>query len=111
MACENKNTQKKRKPFLFSQTEIEAARQLIQLSNSIGDSSLDEDHHSSNNSSSVQGKPQLSKGDSSAEVSLSLSPTDSVEDVLAEIEEDERLRRKIKRYRYIEDLYNVTKPI
>lgn len=39
------------------------------------------------------------------------SPTDSVEDVLAEIEEDERLRRKNKRFRYVEEVYRVTDPI
>ncbi|XP_045817816.1 TATA-box-binding protein-like [Trifolium pratense] len=36
---------------------------------------------------------------------------DLIEDVLADIEEDERLRRKKKRIRYIEDLYRDTVPI
>lgn len=110
MACENKNTHKHK----FSQTEIEAARQLIQLSNSsIADSNtttdFDEDHHSSN---SVQWKPQQSKvGDDDASLSPSTSPSDEIEDVLADIEEDESLRRRNKRFRYIQDIYNATDPI
>ncbi|KAG5000582.1 hypothetical protein HKD37_08G022194 [Glycine soja] len=70
MACEKK---KKRKgSYMFSATEIEAARQLVELSNG-----------------SIR----------------------EVEDILAEIEEDERFRRRNSRYRYIQDLYNVTQPL
>ncbi|KAL2342156.1 hypothetical protein Fmac_010096 [Flemingia macrophylla] len=89
MACENK----KRKHTLFSLTEIEAARLLIQLGNSIADCSTSTacDHHSVDGYS-VQSKPQDT----------------AVEDVLAEIEEDERLRRRNNRYRYVRDLYKAT---
>lgn len=61
---------------MFTQTEIEAARQLVELSNSTTCTHLHQ-----------------------------------VEDVLAEVEEDERLRRRNNRYRYIQDLYNVTQPL
>ncbi|CAJ1963587.1 unnamed protein product [Sphenostylis stenocarpa] len=105
MACENKkNGQKRKKPGMFTQTEIEMARQLIQLSNSIADSSssqLQEDGHSFN-SESVQWKWQESNND---------DESGAVEDVLAEIEEDESLRRRNNRYRYIQDLYNATEPL
>lgn len=104
MACENKSAQK-RKRAMFSLTEIEVAKQLIQLSNSVTVSSTthldDEDHHSFN-SYSVERKSQQSNDDDSG---------DKVEDVLAEIEQDKILRRKNNRYRYIHDLYNVTEPV
>lgn len=107
--CENIST---RKPVMFSESEIEAAEQLIQLSS--GDY---EDHHSSNNSGSysVVQRTQLhqnNKVDSGCDVSSSNAAT-SIDDVMAEAEEDESFgRRKNKiRYRYIEDLYSVTKPV
>lgn len=110
MACVKRNSPKQ-KPATFSLAEIEAARQLIQLS-SAGGSVFDEDPpHSSNNSYSVQWKPQADD-DVYVSVSVSQSSTDdAIEDVLAEIEEDERLRRRNKRYRSIQDLYNVTDPL
>ncbi|KAH1250372.1 hypothetical protein GmHk_05G013537 [Glycine max] len=89
----------------FSQSEIEAAKQLIQLSS--GDS--EEDHHSSNSNNScsysvVQGKPPYqSKVDSGGDVS-------SVATTTAE-SEDESFARKNKRYRSIKDLYSVTTPV
>ncbi|KAG5029144.1 hypothetical protein JHK85_013101 [Glycine max] len=89
----------------FSQSEIEAAKQLIQLSS--GDS--EEDHHSSNSNNScsysvVQGKPPYqSKVDSGGDVS-------SVATTTAE-SEDESFARKNKRYRCIKDLYSVTTPV
>ncbi|GAU43311.1 hypothetical protein TSUD_390100 [Trifolium subterraneum] len=107
MACENKNTQRE-KFGSFSETEIDVAKHLIQLSSGGSESSTinsDETRHS-NSSNSVTFEK---KG--SDEISQPSSPADSVEDVLAEIEEDERLRRKNKRFRYIEDLYRVTVPI
>ncbi|ESW20462.1 hypothetical protein PHAVU_006G211400 [Phaseolus vulgaris] len=98
MACENKkNAEKRKKPCIFTQTEIEMAKLLIQLSNSIADSSsthLREDALSFSSSESVEWKWQKS---------------DAVEDVLADIEEDESLRRRKNRYRYIRDLYNATR--
>ncbi|KAG4398628.1 hypothetical protein AAZX31_08G075300 [Glycine max] len=91
-------------PIPFSQSEIEAAKQLIQLSS--GDS--EEDHHSSSNSCSysvVQGKPpQQSKVDSGGDVS-SVAVTTAVES------EDESFARKNKRYRCIKDLYSATTPV
>lgn len=108
MEYENKNTQKE-KFSSFSQTEIDAAKQLIELSNSIAESEssitqMGKDRHSnSSNSVTLQWKPQQCKSCN--------DDLYKVEDVLAEIEEDERLRRKIKRFRYIEDLYKVTDPI
>jgi uncharacterized FlaG/YvyC family protein len=110
MACEKKNTQKE-KFGSFSETEIDVAKHLIQLSNSTGGSessttnSVENRHSNSNNSVTLQrkGSDEISPQPS--------SPADSVEDVLADIEEDERLRRKNKRFRYIEDLYRVTVPI
>ena len=112
-ACENKRTQKP-----FSKSEIEAAKQLIQLSSSGDDYSEEEgggggggDHHSSNNSCSysvVQGNPQEDQ---------STIKVDTVGDVssvaaTAEEDEDETLpRRNNKRYRFIEDLYSVTVPV
>ncbi|KAG4948233.1 hypothetical protein JHK82_041415 [Glycine max] len=71
MACENKKKWKRKGSSMFTQTEIEAARQLVELSNSTTCTHLHQ-----------------------------------VEDVLAEVEEDERLRRRNNRYRYIQDLYN-----
>ncbi|KAK7328234.1 hypothetical protein VNO77_22336 [Canavalia gladiata] len=112
MACENKTNAQKRKPAMFSQTEIEVARTLIQLGNRVMDSSttfLDEDRHNCNNSYSLQWKPQQSKGDTCADESPSSS--DAIEDVLAEIEENESFRRRKKRIRYIQDLYNTTEPL
>jgi len=103
MACEKKNPQKKKYGF-FSLTEIDAAKLLLELSNST--TYLDENCHSnSSNNVTVQWKTQQSD-----DISPS-SPTDSVEDVLAEIEEDERLRRKKKRFRYVEEVYKVTDPM
>jgi uncharacterized FlaG/YvyC family protein len=110
MACEKKNTQKE-KFGSFSETEIDVAKHLIQLSNSTGGSessttnSVENRHSNSSNSVTLQrkGSDEISPQPS--------SPADSVEDVLADIEEDERLRRKNKRFRYIEDLYRVTVPI
>ncbi|TKY59561.1 hypothetical protein E2542_SST16651 [Spatholobus suberectus] len=91
------------KPIPFSQSEIEAAKQLIQLSS--GDS--EEDHHSSNNSCSysvVQGKPRHpAKVDSGGDVSSVAATT--VES------EDENFARTNKRYRCIKDLYSVTAPV
>jgi len=83
------NTKKKKYGF-FSLTEIDAAKLLIELSNST--TYLDEN---------CKGSHDISPS----------SPTDSVEDVLAEIEEDERLRRKNKRFRYVEEVYRVTDPV
>lgn len=97
------------KKSLFSQTEIEAARNLIQLSNSITTGSTTA--YSDDNSSSVQWKPQHSNVDDDHDESppsLSPSSSDVIEDVLADIEEDECLKRRNKRYRYIRDLYQVT---
>ncbi|KAK7302464.1 hypothetical protein RJT34_13354 [Clitoria ternatea] len=112
MACEKKSTQN-HKPPTFSRTEIDAAMQLIQLSNSIVDSSttyLDEDHHSSNNSYSVQWKREQSKGDTTS-AHTSPSTTEAVEDILADIEEDECFKRRNKRYRYVHEIYQVTHPV
>ncbi|CAI8591490.1 unnamed protein product [Vicia faba] len=101
----------------FSEMEIDIAEQLIQLSNSNGETQsgttyLDENRHShsySSNSVTLQWKLEECKG--SDDISPSSPGGDSVEDVLAEIEEDEGLRRKKKRIRYIEELYRVTDPI
>ncbi|CAJ1935948.1 unnamed protein product [Sphenostylis stenocarpa] len=94
-----KSTQK---PITFSHSEIEAAKQLIQLSS--GDS--EEDHHSSNNSCSysvVQGKPHQSRVDSGGDVSSVAETTvDS---------QDESFASTNKRYRCIKDLYSVTAPV
>ncbi|CAJ2649120.1 unnamed protein product [Trifolium pratense] len=102
MACENKNTQKE-KFGSFSEMEIDVAKHLIQLSNSTTNS---DENRQSNSSNSVT--LQLKGSD---DISPPSSPADSIEDVLADIEEDERLRRKKKRIRYVEDLYRVTVPI
>ncbi|CAL5183140.1 unnamed protein product [Lathyrus oleraceus] len=115
MAYENKNTQED-KFGSFSEMEIDIAKQLIQLSNSNGETQsgttcLDENRHShsySSNSVTLQWKLEECKG---GDVISPSSPGDSVEDVLAEIEEDEGLRRKKKRIRYVEELYRVTDPI
>ncbi|KAK7400253.1 hypothetical protein VNO78_11456 [Psophocarpus tetragonolobus] len=99
-------------PITFSQSEIEAAKQLIQLSS--GDS--EEDHCSSNNSYScsysysnsnsysysysvVQGKPQHNNLHSAPDFS---SVADS---------QDQTFARTTKRYRCIQDLYTVTSPL
>lgn len=99
MECENKAPQND-KFATFSQTEIDAAILLLQLSSSSSSAdSQDRNSHSHSSNSvsvSVLSKSQPSLGDA------------MIEDVLAEIEEDERLRRKIKRFRYVHDLYNVT---
>ncbi|KAK7363217.1 hypothetical protein VNO77_05350 [Canavalia gladiata] len=96
---QNKSTQK---PIPLSQSEIKAAKQLIQLSS--GDS--EEDQHSSSNSCSynmVQGKPHHTKVNSGGDVSSVAATT--VES------EDESFSSTNKRYRYIKDLYSVTVPM
>ncbi|KAK7246819.1 hypothetical protein RIF29_41689 [Crotalaria pallida] len=93
------NNTLKASPTTFSQSEVEAANNLVHLC-SVG-SSIYEDHHSStnnnnnNNSYSVQWKPQSSNN------AISLSSRgdddgDEIEDILADIEEDERLKRTNK---------------
>jgi len=77
------------------------ARQLVQLSNSITDSS-NGITGSLNSGESVEWKWRK-RNDNDI--------SDAVEDVLAEIEEDESLRRRNNRYRYIQDLYNSTRSI
>lgn len=109
-ASDNKSPQK---PISFSESEIEAAEQLIQLSN--GDS--EEDHHSSINSCSfsmVQGKQHdhnSNKVDSGGDVASSIVATTIEDVVLAEAKDESFGRRKNKRYRYIEEVYSVTEPI
>ncbi|CAK8530242.1 unnamed protein product [Lathyrus sativus] len=118
MALENKNKNTEQNKFgSFSEMEIDIAKQLIQLSNSNGETQsgttcLDDNRHShsySSNSVTLQWKLEECKG--SDDISPSSPGGDSVEDVLAEIEEDEELRRKKKRIRYVEELYRVTDPI
>ncbi|QCD84032.1 hypothetical protein DEO72_LG2g4382 [Vigna unguiculata] len=95
-----KSTQK---PITFSHSEIEAAKQLIQLSS--GDS--EEDHQSSNNSCSysvVQGKPRQSKVDSGGDVS-------SVAETAVDSQDESFAATTTKRYRCVKDLYSVTEPV
>ncbi|RDY05358.1 hypothetical protein CR513_10815, partial [Mucuna pruriens] len=93
------------KPITFSQSEIEAAKQLIQLSSC----DSEEDHYSSNNSCSysvVQGKSlPHTMADSGGDVS-SVSPSATTIH-----SQDENFARTIKRYRCIQDLYSVTAPL
>jgi len=113
MACKNKNF-KTKKRFLFTLTEFDVVTSLMELSNSDEETHSstilsDENHHSnSSNNVTMQSKPQQSK--SSDDISSS-SLTDPVEDTLAEVEVDEGLKRKKRRFRSIEELYRVTKPI
>ncbi|KAL2343741.1 hypothetical protein Fmac_005026 [Flemingia macrophylla] len=95
-----KSTQK---PVTFSQSEIEAAKQLIQLSS--GDSE-ELDHCSSNNSCSysvVQGNKQPHNPESSCGDVSSLA--------LESQQHDDSFSRTNKRYRYLKDLYSVTAPL
>ena len=81
----------------FSKREIDAARQLIQLSS--GDS---EEDGSSNDSYSVEQSSNVNGSGSDVVTSIE------------EADDEEGLglgRRRNKRYRYVEDLYNVTKPL
>ena len=84
----------------FSDSEMDAATQLIQLS-----SSRDSDG-SKADSSSVQGKP-----DEQCKVDCSDVTSKAANGIIAEAEEEEEFGRRNKRYRYIEDLYNVTEPV
>ncbi|KAI9087227.1 hypothetical protein K1719_030862 [Acacia pycnantha] len=117
---------KKQKPTL-SESEMEAARQLIELSN--GDSSsghrslmagdfndVVEDNNSSN-SFSVQGRPQGEEEQQQQKSKLDdVDVSSNVETMndgesLGEIRTSTRRRRKNKRYRFILDLYRVTEPV
>ncbi|OIV89113.1 hypothetical protein TanjilG_27429 [Lupinus angustifolius] len=95
-SCENKSTQNL---VMFSDSEIEAAEQLIQLSS--GDSSV-EDHHSSNNSCSYSVNNNMVDS-YDVESSIAATTTESVEDkgfVRKKEEEDQvpLYRRFIFRY-------------
>ncbi|MED6209264.1 hypothetical protein PIB30_053080 [Stylosanthes scabra] len=106
-ACESKNTRKPASP--FSKSEIEAAKQLIQLSSS-GDEEEDGDYHLSHHHHSISNNScsySVVQGNNN-------SGGDVVSSALADDEENESCllpRRNNKRYRFLEDLYSVTVPV
>ncbi|XLS53427.1 hypothetical protein HN51_014104 [Arachis hypogaea] len=111
-ACESKINRKPASPF-FSKSEIEAAKQLIQLSSSGDEEEQQYDHHhqSVSNNSCSYSVVQGSNNSGGCDVVSSAAAVDEEEE---EEEEDEsRLlpTRKNKRYRFLEDLYSVTVPI
>ncbi|KAI4296286.1 hypothetical protein L6164_036255 [Bauhinia variegata] len=99
-AWKNKSAQK---PVTFSDSEIEVAKQLIQLSS--GDSDVHNDEDSTNNNYSVL--QRTSQGKQSRVDSGEVTYSAAMDNILAEAE-DETFPRRNKRYRYIEDLYSVT---
>ncbi|KAL4275180.1 hypothetical protein HN51_058071 [Arachis hypogaea] len=119
MECENNETQKGNNSTL---TQVEAAWILTYIKNHTitttttteeeeeEEEEEDQQHHSisSNNSCSYGNSVQEWKAVD--EVSVS-SFSMEIEDVLADIEEDESLRRRNKRYRYVDELYSTTQPL
>ncbi|MED6119539.1 hypothetical protein PIB30_012728 [Stylosanthes scabra] len=111
MECENNETQKGNNSTL---TQVEAAWILTYIKNHSTTTTTEEEdeedqqeHSSSNNSNSLQEWKQPVD-----EVSVSsISSSSEIEDVLADIEEDETLRRSNKRYRYVHELYTTTQPL
>ncbi|KAJ7968113.1 hypothetical protein O6P43_012263 [Quillaja saponaria] len=89
----------------FSEPEIEAARLLVQLSESDSDY-YNERNNSSNNSNSVQqGKTEQNRVDSS-DVSSKIEASNIFEE-----KDDEILGRRKKRFRYISEIYRITEPV
>ncbi|QHO03771.1 hypothetical protein HN51_038112 [Arachis hypogaea] len=106
-ACESKINRKPASPF-FSKSEIEAAKQLIQLSSSGDEEQQQYDHHhqSMSNNSCSYSVVQGTNNSGGCDVVSSAAAVDEEED-------ESRLlpTRKNKRYRFLEDLYSVTVPI
>ncbi|MED6113985.1 hypothetical protein PIB30_075894 [Stylosanthes scabra] len=106
-ACEsNKNTGKPASP--FSKSEIEAAKQLIQLSSSGDEQEEDGDYHHNHSISNNSCSYSVVQGNNN-------SGGDVVSSAAADDEEKDEScllpRRNNKRYRFLEDLYSVTVPL
>ena len=114
--CRKRRTQKQNQNqngMEFSESEMDVAEQLIQLS---GDSSGDQDH--TNNNSVEEEKEEEGKaaeqGSKCDTVDISSPNGESVfrnDKSVAEEEEDQILWQRKRRFRCIYDLYNSTNPI
>ncbi|KAK9989141.1 hypothetical protein SO802_029380 [Lithocarpus litseifolius] len=103
LACKDGSTQKKHIGYSFSESEMDVARQLIQLS---GDSDDNHNHDDDNNMNSSEVKVEQSKGDDAADV----CSTNNIRETIEE-EDDEVFDRRKRRFRSIYHVYKSTKPV
>ncbi|MED6157422.1 hypothetical protein PIB30_022994 [Stylosanthes scabra] len=109
MECENNETQKGNNSTL---TQVEAAWILTYIKNHSTTTEEDEEEEDQQENSSSNNSNSLQEWKPADEVSVVSSISSSeIEDVLADIEEDESLKRRNKRYRYVDELYTTTQPL
>jgi hypothetical protein len=107
LACEARRTQKQ-KGFSFSESEMDVARQLIQLSGGSDDHHHNDDDN--NNTSCAEGKVEQSKvGDATDASSTNTTTIGETFDVKEE--EDGICWPRKRRFRSISHLYSSTKPV
>ena len=104
LACKDGRTQKKHIGYSFSESEMDVARQLIQLS---GDSDDSHNHDDDNNMNNSEVKVEQSEGDDAADV----CSTNNIRETIEEEEEDEIFYRRKRRFRSIYHVYKSTKPV
>lgn len=107
LACKDGRTQKKHIGYSFSESEMDVARQLIQLS---GDSDDNHNHDDDNNTNSSEVKVEQSKGDDATDV----CSTNNIRETIEEVEEekvDEIFYRRKRRFRSIYHVYKSTEPV
>ena len=109
LACKDGRTQKKHIGYSFSESEMDVARQLIQLS---GDSDDSHNHDDDNNMNNSEVKVEQSEGDDAADVCSTNNIRETIEEEEEEEEEDDEIfdRRK-RRFRSIYHVYKSTKPV
>ncbi|KAK9989142.1 hypothetical protein SO802_029381 [Lithocarpus litseifolius] len=108
LACKDGRTQKKHIGYSFSESEMDVARQLIQLS---GDSEDNHNHDDDNNVNSSEVKVEQSKGDDAADVCSTNNIRETIEEEEEEEEDDEIFDRRKRRFRSIYHVYKSTKPV
>ncbi|KAL4614737.1 hypothetical protein ACB092_07G074800 [Castanea dentata] len=106
LACKDGRTQKKHIGYSFSESEMDVAQQLIQLS---GDSDDNHNQDDDNNTNSSEVKVERSKGDDAADV----CSTNNIRETIEEEEEDgdEIFYRRKRRFRSIYNVYKSTEPV
>lgn len=107
LACKDGRTQKKHIGYSFSESEMDVARQLIQLS---GDSDDNHNHDDDNNTNSSEVKVEQSKGDDATDVCSTNNIRETIEAVEEE-EVDEIFYRRKRRFRSIYHVYKSTEPV
>ena len=105
LACKDGGTQKKHIGYSFSESEMDVARQLIQLS---GDSDDNHNHDDDNNMNNSEVKVEQSEGDHAADVCSTNNIRETIEE---EEEDDEIFYRRKRRFRSIYHVYKSTKPV